>query len=236
MWLRNGALAPGAGSAVVHLSCASLRSTTTLKSLRKQLEGDLGLEPDALKPHKHLLSDLIDQVTTARPQTARRSTSPLSPFFHFRYFLRVQLIAKSSKDTDADEGGAPKAQRKKQRAAEEGKAKPSRAGKSGKEAAAAKGTGPRQYSKHVEKLRTLCKQATITIPPTLYVKNKSDGERTAALEALRDKHGLSSGSGPNDVARAKQQLQTMRDLDGIDTSNIVEGGRRQRGGDRISYR
>ena len=49
----------------------------TLKSLRKQLEGDLGLEPDALKPHKHLLSDLIDKVTQARSQTARRSTCPL---------------------------------------------------------------------------------------------------------------------------------------------------------------
>ena len=149
----------------------------------------------------------------------------------------MQLIAKSSKGNDADDGGAPKAQRKKQRAAdEEGKAKPSRAGKSGKEVAPAKGTGARQYSKHVEKLRTLCKHATITIPPTLYVKNKGDGELTAALEALLDKHGLSAGSGPNDVTRAKQQLQTMRDLDGIDTSNIVEGGRRQRGGDRISYR
>lgn len=34
----------------------------TLKSLRKQLEGDLGLEADALKPHKHLLSGLIDKV------------------------------------------------------------------------------------------------------------------------------------------------------------------------------
>lgn len=143
-------------------------------------------------------------------------------------------MAKSSnKDKEIDE---PTAQRKKQRASEVQGAKPSRTGKSGKDAAPAKASGPRQYSKRVEKLRTLCKQATITIPPTLYVKNKSDDELAAALEALLEKHGLSAGSGPNEVARAKQQLQTVRDLDGIDTSNIVEGGRRQRGGDRVSYR
>lgn len=146
----------------------------------------------------------------------------------------MQLIAKSSKEKDADKGGAPKAQRKKQRAGEDGRAKPPRTGKPSTEAAPAKAAGPRQYSKCVEKLRTLCKQATITIPPTLYVKNKSDGELTAALEALLAKHGLSAGSGPNEVARAKQQLQMTRDLDGIDTSNIVEGGRRQRGS--VSYR
>lgn len=34
----------------------------TLKKCRRQLEDDLGLEQDALKPYKDLLSKLIDKV------------------------------------------------------------------------------------------------------------------------------------------------------------------------------
>lgn len=55
--------------------------------------------------------------------------------------------------------------------------------------------GPRQYSKRVVKLRNLCKEATITIPPSLYVKHKTDDELAEALEALLEKHGLSADSG-----------------------------------------
>ena len=55
--------------------------------------------------------------------------------------------------------------------------------------------GPRQYSRTVEKLRSICRAATITIAPTVYVKNKSDAEMQAALEALLDKHGLDVHSG-----------------------------------------
>lgn len=55
--------------------------------------------------------------------------------------------------------------------------------------------GPRQYSKAVEKLRGVAKAATVTIPPTLYVKNKSDEQLQAALEALLEKHDLDAHSG-----------------------------------------
>lgn len=55
--------------------------------------------------------------------------------------------------------------------------------------------GPRQYSRAVEKLRGVCKAATITIPPNIYVKHKTDEELQAALQALLDKHGLDAHSG-----------------------------------------
>ena len=55
--------------------------------------------------------------------------------------------------------------------------------------------GPRQYSRKVEKLRSICKAATITIPPSLYVKNKGEDELAAALEALLEKHDLDINSG-----------------------------------------
>jgi len=56
-------------------------------------------------------------------------------------------------------------------------------------------TGPRQYGKRVEKLRSVCRAATITIPPTLYVRNKGEGALEAALEELLAKHGLDADSG-----------------------------------------
>ena len=61
--------------------------------------------------------------------------------------------------------------------------------------AAAIAAGPRQYSRKVEKLRGICKAATITIPPSLYVKNKGDDELAAALEALLEKHELDGNAG-----------------------------------------
>lgn len=64
--------------------------------------------------------------------------------------------------------------------------------------------GPRQYSRTVEKLRGICKAATITIPPSLYVKNKSDEDLQAALEELLGRHGLDANSG-GDWRRAQSK-------------------------------
>jgi Histone chaperone domain CHZ len=88
----------------------------------------------------------------------------------------------------------------------------------------------RTYSKKIDRMRSLCRQATITIPPNIYVKNKTDSELEDAFEALLNKNGLGASSGPNEVAKVKAQLQIQRDLDGIDTSNIISDGRRSRRG------
>ena len=53
---------------------------------------------------------------------------------------------------------------------------------------------PRQFSKRVERLRKICRQATVAIPPTVY-RNKDDDALVAALEALLDKHGVSTHAG-----------------------------------------
>lgn len=110
----------------------------------------------------------------------------------------------------------------------------------------------------------MCRAATITIPPSLYVKNKSNETLEAALDELLSKHNLSADSsecyrllarllllptmllrcccwtllypaatpslltGEKAVAKVKARLTTARELEGIDTSNIIEGGRRPR--------
>lgn len=162
--------------------------------------------------------------------------------------------------------------------------------------------GPRLYGKCVEKLRSVCRAATITIPPSLYSRNKEEGALEAALEELLAKHGLDADSGASAaavlccvaaigpllscgrcsvcladgrdgcgmhselaitwsscrctpphstccthpspsvhageraIAQVKSKLTIQRDLDGIDTSNIIEGGRRRRGAATVSYK
>jgi hypothetical protein len=47
----------------------------------------------------------------------------------------------------------------------------------------------------------------------------------------------SPAAGEREIARAKVRLQTQRDLDGIDSSNIITGGRQRRGGGApVSYK
>jgi hypothetical protein len=105
-----------------------------------------------------------------------------------------------------------------------------------KPAAAAPKAAARTYSKKVDRMRNMCRQATITVPPNIYVKNKTDKELEAAFEALLEKNGLSSDAGANEIAKTKAQLQIQRDLDGIDTSNIISDGRRSRRGGATNYK
>ena len=70
----------------------------------------------------------------------------------------------------------------------------------------------------MERLRRLCRAATIAIPPNAYRAAKAGGGEAAlaaALEALLAKHGLDKGSdrAATDAVRARLQLQ--RDLDGV---------------------
>ncbi|KFM28342.1 hypothetical protein F751_3852 [Auxenochlorella protothecoides] len=73
----------------------------------------------------------------------------------------------------------------------------------------------------------MCKRATIGIAPSVYVQNKTDAGLQEALVNLLTKHGLSKSSGSDAVEAVARRLAKERDLDGIDTSNIVSGGRRR---------
>ena len=64
-----------------------------------------------------------------------------------------------------------------------------------KSAGAETTSGKRELSSATEKLRAMCKRATIGIAPSIYVKNKTDQQLRAALEELLSKHGLSKSSG-----------------------------------------
>ncbi len=75
--------------------------------------------------------------------------------------------------------------------------------------AAAKASGSK-----VQKLKRVCKAATIAIPPSVYTRVKSEEDVIQRLEDLLSKYGLAKDSSAEEVAQVKRNLKKERDLDG----------------------
>ena len=89
------------------------------------------------------------------------------------------------------------------------------------------GAGKKEHSRAIQKMQAMCKQATINIPPGVWQKARlGEQELQTAFEELLRKHDLAQNSSAQDVERARCTLAIHRDLDGIDTSNIVSRSRR----------
>lgn len=86
----------------------------------------------------------------------------------------------------------------------------------------------RELSDMFIKMRKVCKQATIAIPPSVYRKNCDSGDMESAMLELLKRNGLKLNSSKSAIMAVKEKLQMERDLDGIDTSNIIDDGRRSR--------
>ena len=72
----------------------------------------------------------------------------------------------------------------------------------------------REYGPKVQRLKRICKAATITIPPSVYARVTSEQDVITRLKDLLSKHGLAKDSSPEDIARVKRTLKKERDLDG----------------------
>lgn len=77
-------------------------------------------------------------------------------------------------------------------------------------------------------MRNICKQATITIPPSLYRKDCDSKDMESGILEILKKNGLDENSPKASIMAVKEKLQIQRDLDGIDTSNIIDDGPRSR--------
>ena len=136
--------------------------------------------------------------------------------------------------SDSDDDDIPKKKMKK-KAPEPKKAKSKPAPKPSKpKQSAAPITGM------VAKLRDQCKKAGLTYQH-VFMKRKDDAGRTELLEQILADAGLSLRSDASEVAKVRKQKEREKDLDGIDTSAIIEGGRRRRAaaanewGEKIDY-
>ena len=199
--------------------------TMTLKAVRRQLEHDLGLNKDGLKPFKDTISAGIDEVSrrarrrgsaarkggdlapplrrrSSRSTPSRRRPSPLGARRHRARTRRQALGASAARWRQR--GARLLRQRQQVRASPAGHASGWCQLRSARRLLLgpppppththACAAAPRQFSKRVERLRKICRQATVAIPPTVY-RNKDDDALVAALEALLDKHGVSTHAG-----------------------------------------
>lgn len=72
------------------------------------------------------------------------------------------------------------------------------------------------------------------------LQHKTEAELTSALKALLSMHGLSASSDQAALARVKAKLELKRELEGIETTNIIsdsDGGRpTRRAAARVNFK
>ena len=88
----------------------------------------------------------------------------------------------------------------------------------------------------VSKLRKLCKDAGITKATHVFMKFKTNREREEALERLLGERALDIRATAKECAKVKEDIEREKDLEDIDASNIIEGGRRRNTRTQVSYK
>ena len=88
----------------------------------------------------------------------------------------------------------------------------------------------------VSKLRKLCKDAGITKATHVFMKFKTTLEREDALEKLLGERALDIRATAKELAKVKEDIEREKDLEDIDASNIIEGGRRRNTRTHVSYK
>ncbi|ESQ30998.1 hypothetical protein EUTSA_v10011453mg [Eutrema salsugineum] len=97
----------------------------------------------------------------------------------------------------------------------------------------AKETATPVYGKRVEHLKSVIKSCGMSVPPVIYrkVKQAPEEKREATLieelEQILAKEGLSSNPSEKDIKEVKKRKDISKELEGIDTSNIVSSSRRR---------
>ena len=88
----------------------------------------------------------------------------------------------------------------------------------------------------VSKLRKLCKDAGITKATHVFMKFKTNLEREDALEKLLGERALDIRATARELAKVKEDIEREKDLEDIDASNIIEGGRRRNTRTQVNYK
>lgn len=181
----------------------------TLKKCRRILEQDLGMKEKKLDEVKKDVHELIDRVLMDGMQPDPIETGPVETKGRGKEKQGTKRRNAGS-ETKTKHSTQPKTQKgaRKERSNVEEK------------------TGNTR-SARVEKLKRILKQATITISPSIYVKHKEENELYEALCGLLRKEGLPPNPTDREISSVRKRKQTERDLDGIDTSNIISSGRRR---------
>lgn len=89
------------------------------------------------------------------------------------------------------------------------------------------------YGKRVENLKSVIKSCGMSVPPVVYKKvkqvpeNKRESQLIKELEEILSREGLSSSPSEKEIKEVRKRKERAKELEGIDTSNIVSSSRRR---------
>ena len=228
-------------------------ATLTMKQARRLIETDLGLGAKALDEAatKAAVAKYVDRVLAAgdrppeklaaskenRPPAATASPAPAKPVSKPAASSPAADEEATEADSDADSGSLEDGSEmdseppstKKRRAVDASaparkKTKRANAKKTRKAKAR---SAPAPVAVAVAGLREVCKRAGLTYQH-VFMRHKEDAGRIEALETILRENGLDANASDKAVAKVRARVELARDLDGIDASNVIEGGRRRR--------
>jgi hypothetical protein len=217
-------------------------ATLTMKQARRLIEADLGLDAKALDEAatKAAVAQYVDLVLAAgdgpseKPSAAsKENRAPAATAKAAKPVLkpaREDADEEEEEDADSDEDSdgsddsdsEPPSTKKKRHAKVPKVASKSKKAKRTKVSSAAA-----PVAGAVAALREVCKRAGLTYQH-VFMRHKEDDARIEALENILRDNGLDANASEKAVAKVRAKVELARDLDGIDASNVIEGGRRRR--------
>ena len=217
-------------------------ATLTMKQARRLIEADLGLDAKALDEAatKAAVAQYVDLVLAAgdgpseKPSAAsKENRAPAATAKAAKPVLkpaREDADEEEEEDADSDEDSdgsddsdsEPPSTKKKRHAKVPKVASKSKKAKRTKVSSAAA-----PVAGAVAALREVCKRAGLTYQH-VFMRHKEDDARIEALESILRDNGLDANASEKAVAKVRAKVELERDLDGIDASNVIEGGRRRR--------
>ncbi|XWS21615.1 hypothetical protein CRYUN_Cryun30bG0069500 [Craigia yunnanensis] len=96
-----------------------------------------------------------------------------------------------------------------------------------------KETSATVYGKRVEHLKSVIKSCGMSVPPSIYKRvkqvpeNKREAQLIKELEEILSKEGLSANPSEKEIKEVRKRKERTKELEGIDTSNIVSSSRRR---------
>lgn len=224
----------------------------TVAGVRRLLEDDLKLKKYSLDSFKKLISKQLDEVLNSQNDTRDKTGSisdadsshsegvdrevevkpkkKLAPKGKVQISERPKKRKRPAKETD-------RARKKQTKNAEETSDEKNNVQDVDEESSAGKSVKKDVvapvYGKKVERLKSIIKSCGMSVAPTVYKKAKQvpEDKREAflikELQEVLSKEGLSTKPSEKEIKEVKRRKERAKELEGIDTSNIVLGSRRR---------